>query len=482
MTIKFASQPNTGGSDTGSAAAAMNKLVSSIGGTGNMATVKNAEYFIGGTITLFGNTYNVTALGTYRMDSSTVITVAYDDTQQTAVFYNGGKAPDPQYDIASSQNDANYFYYLVITPSGIHLPYPDNGDTYANYCFNIGSGFPKPASSTTRAELTPLSVWGQDASPVFISSNLVMDTSGTIVTDTAGTRFVSLGNLLYIRENPDADTKGTAVTCRVGNVTTLPAGSAATVSNVGTLNDVILEFGIPTGPAGPKGDTGAAGPAGPKGDTGATGPAGPKGADGTSYTLPAATSSTLGGVKIGSGISVTNDGTISAAAGGGATNVNADGMQVIIGSGATNYTGSSKAPATAVGANAKAGANDVAIGSGAKAPTNGNSIAIGASASSLNSTSVAIGFSASTETTHEGDSTQGYCVAIGSGARAVGDYSVALGANSTAEESWVVAVGRRRIVGVVDPTAASDAATKAYVDKVVADAIAKLKADNTSLK
>ena len=81
-----------------------------------------------------------------------------------------------------------------------------------------------------------------------------MDTAGTIVTDTAGTRFVSLGNLLYIRETTDANAKGTAVTCRIGNVTTLPAGSQATVSNVGTLNDVLLDFGIPQGPAGPQGD------------------------------------------------------------------------------------------------------------------------------------------------------------------------------------------------------------------------------------
>ena len=49
---------------------------------------------------------------------------------------------------------------------------------------------------------------------------------------------------------------------------------------------------------GEKGDTGATGaqgpqgPAGPKGDTGEQGPAGP------SYTLPAATTSALGGVKM----------------------------------------------------------------------------------------------------------------------------------------------------------------------------------------
>lgn len=43
---------------------------------------------------------------------------------------------------------------------------------------------------------------------------------------------------------------------------------------------------------GEKGDTGAAGAKGDKGDTGAQGPAGP------SYTLPAATTSALGGVKM----------------------------------------------------------------------------------------------------------------------------------------------------------------------------------------
>ena len=38
---------------------------------------------------------------------------------------------------------------------------------------------------------------------------------------------------------------------------------------------------------------------------------------GSSYTLPPATASTLGGVKVGSGLSVTSDGTLSASGGGG---------------------------------------------------------------------------------------------------------------------------------------------------------------------
>ena len=47
----------------------------------------------------------------------------------------------------------------------------------------------------------------------------------------------------------------------------------------------------PEGPQGPKGDAGEQGPAGPKGDTGPQGPAGP------TYTLPAATTGALGGVR-----------------------------------------------------------------------------------------------------------------------------------------------------------------------------------------
>ena len=52
-----------------------------------------------------------------------------------------------------------------------------------------------------------------------------------------------------------------------------------------------LEQGVKNEQVGPAGPAGAVGPKGDKGDTGAQGPAGP------SYTLPAASKTTLGGVK-----------------------------------------------------------------------------------------------------------------------------------------------------------------------------------------
>ncbi len=75
--------------------------------------------------------------------------------------------------------------------------------------------------------------------------------------------------------------------------------------------------GVPgvQGVAGATGETGAVGPAGPVGPIGPEGPQGPAG-EGASYTLPVATATVLGGVKIGSGITVTADGTISSSGGG----------------------------------------------------------------------------------------------------------------------------------------------------------------------
>ena len=60
-----------------------------------------------------------------------------------------------------------------------------------------------------------------------------------------------------------------------------------------------LEQGV----QGPKGDTGPQGPKGETGPQGATGPQGPQGEPGATYTLPAATTETLGGVKMAGGVS-----------------------------------------------------------------------------------------------------------------------------------------------------------------------------------
>lgn len=79
------------------------------------------------------------------------------------------------------------------------------------------------------------------------------------------------------------------------------------------------EQGLP-GPKGEKGDIGTQGPQGPKGDQGLPGEKGEKGdkgdpgtpgKDGSAYTLPSATTSILGGIIVGTGLSATKAGLLS---------------------------------------------------------------------------------------------------------------------------------------------------------------------------
>ena len=85
----------------------------------------------------------------------------------------------------------------------------------------------------------------------------------------------------FIIENRMAATGPTGpqgpATITIGLTTTSEPGSDATVTNVGTDENVILEFTIPTGDIGPTGPTGDVGPTGPTGPTGDIGPTGPTG-------------------------------------------------------------------------------------------------------------------------------------------------------------------------------------------------------------
>lgn len=90
----------------------------------------------------------------------------------------------------------------------------------------------------------------------------------------------------------EAGPPGTAATIEIGNVSTLPAGSDATVVNTGSENAAVLDFGIPQGIAGQDGQDGQ------------------DGADGAAASVAIGTVTTL---SPGSNATVTNSGTSSAA-------------------------------------------------------------------------------------------------------------------------------------------------------------------------
>lgn len=68
------------------------------------------------------------------------------------------------------------------------------------------------------------------------------------------------GNIAVFVRGPKGET-GDAATLSIGTVTTLPAGNQATIENVGTNKAAVLDFGIPAGAAGPAGSIGKTGAA-----------------------------------------------------------------------------------------------------------------------------------------------------------------------------------------------------------------------------
>ena len=76
---------------------------------------------------------------------------------------------------------------------------------------------------------------------------------------------------------PTGPTGPAGATITVGRTTTTEPGTNASVTNVGTPSNAILDFNIPAGATGPIGPQGIQGPTGPTGPTGPAGPAGPQG-------------------------------------------------------------------------------------------------------------------------------------------------------------------------------------------------------------
>ena len=103
---------------------------------------------------------------------------------------------------------------------------------------------------------------------------------------------------------------GAAATITVGATTTGDPGTQASVTNVGTPTDAILNFIIPRGETG---ETGPQGPTGATGATGATGPQGPAGTNGIDGTAATITVGTTTTGDPGTQASVTNVGTENAA-------------------------------------------------------------------------------------------------------------------------------------------------------------------------
>jgi hypothetical protein len=194
---------------------------------------------------------------------------------------------------------------------------------------------------------TPLAVVFGGTGAGTITTNALMVGNGTSPVKTVspgnvGNVLISTGTTWESQQYPDAGGTVTSITFEGGNaiaitgINPVTTASTITITNTGltkiqgpnaaitgdiTFSGVgVLQSGniftfTSTGAQGPQGETGPAGPqgpVGPLGPTGSTGPAGPVGPQGPmgvpgptgTYTLPAATTSTLGGIIVGAGLTI----------------------------------------------------------------------------------------------------------------------------------------------------------------------------------
>ncbi|CAB5238890.1 hypothetical protein UFOVP230_77 [uncultured Caudovirales phage] len=112
----------------------------------------------------------------------------------------------------------------------------------------------------------------QSISQLPVATTPLSTADTTVIVQNGITKQTSLQNIANLGgptgpQGPAGPTgpTGAAATIQIQSTTTLPAGSSATVVNVGSPNNAFLAFGIPQGIPGTAGATGPTGPQGPAG-------------------------------------------------------------------------------------------------------------------------------------------------------------------------------------------------------------------------
>ena len=187
--------------------------------------------------------------------------VAYNGSSYASLAAsNHGQAPD--------QSPAYWMLLAAQGPTGSSGPAGTPGATgSAGPQGPAGATGPQGAAGPTGATGAPgMNFRGQWSPSVFYSVNDAVSFDGsTYLALASGSnqqpdQFAQVWTVIaQAGSQGPTGPAGTAATVTVGTVSTLPPGTAATVSNSGTAQDAILNFGIPQGATGPPG-SGSGGP------------------------------------------------------------------------------------------------------------------------------------------------------------------------------------------------------------------------------
>lgn len=155
----------------------------------------DATYTFGSGVSTFSSASGIYGVKSFKVSSAygdTKYFAVKDDARKTLYIYPGIDTTDTMEQYAGN-------YVVVIIANGVLSEQPDRTNKFSQL-YNVTGGAVKAAFDTSEVLLTPLiDRDAQILKPFYISANRVCHNAKTVVTDSNGNSFTSLGNLFYIK-------------------------------------------------------------------------------------------------------------------------------------------------------------------------------------------------------------------------------------------------------------------------------------------
>lgn len=166
----------------------------------------DAAYTFGSGVSTFSSASGIYGVNSFKVNNAygdTKYFAVKDDERKTLYVYPGIEPTD------TMEQDAGN-YVCVIIANGVLSEQPGSGNKFSQL-YNVTGGAVKTSFDTSEVLLTPLiDKDAQILKPFYISANRVCHNAKTVVTDSNGNSFTSLGNLFYINNQGSTSITATA--------------------------------------------------------------------------------------------------------------------------------------------------------------------------------------------------------------------------------------------------------------------------------